>query len=93
MRITFKREPRETGLMGVGQGTLGYDVRVDGIRVASVRPLTNNRYTVIGWGWSCPTNEAIGTTWHNTYSTPVDTVEEAKAEAKAYILSCIQREA
>lgn len=71
----WSKQPNETGLRRVVQGTRGYDLKKDGERLATVRPLYSptDRFQVIGWYWY-----GFG---QNTCGSPVSTPEEAKAQA------------
>jgi hypothetical protein len=94
-RITWRRQSNETGLRSVGAVERGYDLRVNGDAVASVRPVTGG--TVMdratrGWYWSAPTNAALGIEWRNTFTRTAPnfaTVEEAKADAEKYVRGCL----
>lgn len=90
MRITFKRDARETGLARVCQGPRGYEIRADGKRVGHVSPLCPDRWIITGWYWYCAANDAMNIELRNTAKTPVKTVDEAKAQAKAYIVECLK---
>ena len=84
-RLSWKREPRETGLRAVTQGERGYDLRYGGIEVARVRPLKRNGG---GYYWYARADE-LGVGFKNTAYEPVATVEEAKAQAFDYVKGCL----
>lgn len=86
VRLTWKRQPNETGLRSVGQLERGWNLRADGVHVASVRPATRafERATV-GWWWSCPSDETRGIEWKNTASAPAKTPEEARDHCEDYV--------
>jgi hypothetical protein len=58
--------------------------------VGYVSPLCQDRYTITGWYWYCATDDVMNIELRNTYDTPVPTVDEAKAQAKAYIVECLK---
>lgn len=83
-RLRWKRHERETGLRAVGARPRGWDLH-DGIdKYAAIYPN--------GGGWQCEQN---GWYWAsfglvprvNTCHEPVQTPEEAKAAAMAYVKS------
>jgi len=47
--ITFRKEPKVTGLASVGAGPQGYDLVDDGEITAKVAPIIKDRFTVTGW--------------------------------------------
>lgn len=49
MRVTWRKEPKETGLAGVCQRTQGVILKVDGNDVASVNPIYKNRGATGKW--------------------------------------------
>ena len=73
----WRREPNETGLRSICQGTRGWEYRENGEEIATVRPLTRgwDRWDVIGWFFCCG--------GYNSYAKGVTfkTDEEAKAAA------------
>lgn len=89
-RLRWRREPRATGLMSVGQGERGYDLIYGDTEVANVS-VYNKMWTKdkIGYFWSCGTNEELNIEHCNTAHRPVLTVEEAKDEALAYIKAAL----
>lgn len=84
MRITFRREERETGLARVCQGTRGWDINVNGVRVGGVRP--SHRHSSESWFWYVGSN-VLGLPYISTCNEPVTTSEEAKLAAKEWVLA------
>lgn len=92
-RLTWRKEPNETGLARVCQGPRGFELRHAGVRVGSVAPSTgmgNARYTINGWycygswiDWGVPSI--------NTCQTLVKTPEEAKEILMAHFREHIDR--
>ena len=86
-RLTWRREPKETGLRRVYQGTRGYELRYNQETIITVSPLYRywDRYIddIVGWYWV-----GLG---RNTCQTPCSTPEEAKIEAKAYAKEYLAR--
>lgn len=88
MRVTWKKEPDETGLARVVQGPRGVDLRVNGKRVAYVRPHLVASREYKGWWW-CARSDEHGIPLRNTATTPVATMEEAKAACEQYVRSVL----
>ena len=89
-KIRWKKEPKETELRRIGAAARGY-VLHDGKTVYSHvspsgggwRSIQNGRY------WVVPTHESIP--YKNTCQTPCETVEDAKAQAKDYVMSHLKK--
>lgn len=82
MRITFRKEAPETGLARVTAGPRGYEIRVDG-KMAGRCSMMRNGYKYEWHGWYFyATYSGLSA---NTCSSPVETLEEVKAAAKAWI--------
>jgi hypothetical protein len=85
-RLTWRREPRFTGLMAVGQGERGYELRSGEYHVGDAspkfRPFTKDR---IGYYWAVGTWEEWGVPHWNTSDTPVETIDEAKDQLMEYV--------
>lgn len=90
MRLTWKREPRETGLRSVGAAPRGSKLH-DGENTYAVtypnvggwaRP-QKGWYWVAGWDSCVPTV--------NTYRSPVETEDEAKKAAREYVSKWISK--
>lgn len=86
MRLTWKREPRETGLASITQGERGYDLNLGGERIGGAYPSYNgwNRHDVVGWMWVAG-DEKHGIEHRSSHLTPVATMEEAKERCIAYV--------
>ena len=92
--ITFKKQPRHTGLRAVGQGPQPFDIRVDGEVVGTVYPLGGDwRTPLSGWYFVVPENIGRNLPYANTCQTPCDRETETKAQAKAYILKHLRKAA
>jgi hypothetical protein len=76
-KLRWKLQPRETGLRAVGARPRGSVLHDGEKRFAVVSPTDGGWYWVAGWSSGIPHK--------NTWATPVDTVEEAKAQAMAYV--------
>jgi hypothetical protein len=82
MRITFRLDPQETGLARVTAGPRGYTIKVDG---ADVGHLSRIRVKFQEWGgWYFYAR--LNGRYKNTSNSPVATLEEIKAAAKAWLL-------
>lgn len=91
--ITFKKQPKETGLRAVGQGPQAYDIRVNGKAVGTVYPVGGGwRAPLSGWYFVVPEDIARNLPFANTCQTPCDTEAEAKAQAKAFILAHLKEQ-
>lgn len=91
MRLTWRKEPHETGLARVCQGPRGAELRIDGTLVAHVSALRvgfSRDYD--GWYWYCGTEPALGILHRNTCRAPVSTIDEAKAACRAYVAGCLK---
>lgn len=84
MRLTWKKDARETGLRAIGAAPQGSKLH-DGVKTyAVVSPLGGGwRGPVTGWylvsGWDSDVP------YKNTSDFPCKTVEEAKTAARAYV--------
>jgi hypothetical protein len=86
VRLTWKRQANESGLAGVCQQERGWDLRANGVCVASVRPARRGfERDTVGWWWSCPSDDTRGIGWKNTASAAVKTPEEARDACEYYI--------
>lgn len=85
MRITFKQNPRETGLRSVGAGPRGYRINLDGKDVGSVGALGGGAFNgpMRGWFYVVSGDDF---TYRNTCGEIGRSLDEAKAAAKAYIV-------
>lgn len=83
MRLRWKREKAETGLMAVCAPPRGYEYH-DGEKLyAVVSPLMNSGRSVVGWYWVAGWGSDVP--HKNTCGTPCATQEEAKAQAVRYV--------
>lgn len=83
LRLTWKREPNETGLSRVAQAERGYDLRLNGETIAEVRPITRYAYReTVGWYWY-GYSDLLGM-GINTANKPCKTIEEAKQQCEEY---------
>lgn len=97
-RLAWRKEPNEQGLARIGQGPRGYELRINGKRVADVSAVRNGfKYEYIGWMWSCASNDELGIAWKNTsaeqrkpYPMTDEGMEQAKTDCKAYIVACLK---
>lgn len=85
MTMRWKKNPRPTGLAGVGCGPQGSTLRMDGVVAAVV--YAHNRsasawYWVAGWDSGVPHK--------NTCNDPPQSETDAKAAAMAYVRSHIK---
>lgn len=84
-RLTWRLEPKDPGLAGVVQGERGYDLFYAGEHAGSVRPLSYGlERRKLGYFWYAGSDK-LGVPYHNTSSTPVAEIEEAKAQCRAYV--------
>ncbi|MFL7901595.1 hypothetical protein ACJ41P_10710 [Azospirillum argentinense] len=88
-RLSWRRQPNETGLARVCQYTRGYDLRIGNDRLASVGP--NGRHAERGWNWYASEDTDRGIAWKNSAAEgrSFATAEEAKADAESYIRGCL----
>ena len=77
-RLRWKLDPRETGLRSVGAGPRGSTLHDGEKRYATVSPIR-------GGGWYWVAGWSSGVPHMNTSHSPVDTADEAKAQAMAYV--------
>lgn len=85
-RLTWKREADEKGLGFIAQPPRGYILNCGDMKdLAEVSMHRVSRLEYQGWYWVCSTNRELGIEHRNTHLTPVDTKEEAQAQAEAYI--------
>jgi len=87
-RMTWKRKPRARGLASVVQGVRGSELS-DGDTIYANTRYSDGRLDdgPTGWWWAAPQNDAAGIPHENTCRTVVKTEAEAKAAARAYIMS------
>lgn len=90
-RLTWSRQPNETGLAGVCQSPRGAILKADGKPVARVSPDMGGRFyrDILGWYFY-----GMG---RNSFNDPdragfFPTMDEAKAACKVWILAQIAKE-
>lgn len=85
MRLTWKKDARETGLRSIGAAPQGYKLH-DGTHIyATVSPLGGSWMgPLLGWYWVAGCDAPIP--HKNTCKSPCETIEEAKKQAKEYVL-------
>lgn len=86
MRITFKKNPQETGLRSVGAGPRGYRINLDGKDVGSVSALGGSAFNGPMRGWFYVVS-GDGFAYRNTCNEVGRSLDEAKAAAKACIIA------
>ena len=79
VRLTWKRQARESGLRAVGALERGWELRIDGERIGGVSPLTKqwDRDT-IGWFWVTPADDVRGIGYMNTCNVVIKDPEDAR---------------
>ncbi len=94
MRLTWRREPSETGLARVIQGARGAILKCDGEDVAHVSALRSwERYgEYVGW-YYYGSSERLGIPHANTCRAPVATMDQAKVACEAYVRKHLGKEA
>jgi hypothetical protein len=90
-RLTWKQAPLQRfefipSVFHLNFGDLKELASVSGIRAGG------HHGDICAWMWSCGSNADLGIEWHNTAASKelVATPEEAKAQAEAYIRSCLE---
>lgn len=89
-KIRWKKNPAETGLRRVGAVARGYVLHDGKTKYAYIYPnggVWSSKQN--GWYWVVPTHESIP--YENTCQTPCETVEDAKAKAKDYVMSHLKK--
>lgn len=87
MRITFKKNPPQQGLLSVGAGLRGSEIRIDGVRVGSVDAHSRGNMRP-GWYFYVHSNGLFeGSPFINTCNAPHASESEARAAAKEWILA------
>lgn len=85
MRMSWRKQPNETGLRAVGQGPRGAILKVDGEDVGRVYPRRRaGAWEYRGWYWTAR-SDRLGIALRNTAGDEVETIEEAKAQCAAYV--------
>lgn len=81
VRLSWRKQPNETGLARVCQGTRGFELR-QGKETLAVVAVLGGRYSRGPWYWY-----GMG---RNTASQPAPTFDTAKAEALAWVKSQLE---
>lgn len=93
MRITARKQKSETGLRSVGQCPRGFEICIDGKRVASVSAFSVGWMEWKGWYFSAVENKELGIEFRNTASEKrYTTKEEARDACLEYIRSQVKKE-
>ena len=82
MALRWKRQADCKGLALVCQGPRGFELCLDGVRIASAAYLGRSQSKAY---WSCATSQTLGIPWTNTSNAPANSIEEAKDQAMAFI--------
>lgn len=85
LKFTWARQPRAKGLMGVGQGELGWHLRLKGERVGAVCPHYPGWSRVRDGYYTYGRSDTLGVPLFNTASKPVQLVGQAIAQAEKRI--------
>ena len=89
-RLTWSRQPNETGLARVCQSKRGKDLKLLGCRIAYVR--TFGRYHPLYerglWYWVASSKDDIPL--RNTCGEPSATLEDAQRACEAYVRECLK---
>lgn len=84
-KLRWKLQPAETGLRAVGAGPRASDLHDGESEYATAYPIGGNwRGPLTGWYWAAR-NDEYGVPLVNNFHKPCATVEQAKAEAMAYV--------
>jgi hypothetical protein len=84
-RLTWRRQPNETGLARVCQHERGAELRLNGDIVGHVAPVIGNFRTTVGWYWYARADGPKLIPLCNTHAQPVSTMDAAKADCEAYV--------
>jgi len=91
MKLTWKREPRVTGLRSIGAPPVGSKLHDGNLTYARTYPHGGGMYgAVIGWYWVAGWDSDVP--HKNTCNAPCATEEEAKDAAKEYVMKHINPE-
>lgn len=87
MRLTWKRQPRETGLRAVGAAPRGAILSVDGQQAGTVNALSAGvgSFRWKGWYWVAGWDCRDRVPQYNSCDTPTDSLEDAKGACEAYV--------
>jgi hypothetical protein len=89
VRLTWSKEPNESGLAKVCQLPRGAILKLNGKQIATVHAYTEGFSRELrGWYWYGG-DEAIGVPRKNTASAPLKELADAKAQAEIYVRTCL----
>jgi len=91
VKLTWRKEPNETGLSRVTQGPRGAILKLDGEDAGHVAPFRVAWHTYKGWYWYAGTDDGR-VPRQNTASDrrPYATIDEAKAACETYVRMCLK---
>lgn len=96
MRLTWSKQPHETGLRAVGQSPRGLLLKVDGEIVGRVCANCVGWMKWAGWYW-CARSDEKGVPLYNTAALPPGNdeavfkdIEGAKSACEAYVRECLK---
>lgn len=92
MRLTWRREPHETGLASVCESPRGWILKLDGEDVGHVSMCRVGWQEYRGWYWYARSDDDRIRP-RNTSGEPVSTDVEAKASCRAYVVECLAKAA
>lgn len=97
MKVTFRRDPRATGLARVTQGTRGWQIIIDGVRQGGISLLRRDEFgPVYGqpeeprWYYYLYSKSGVSDEVINTCAAP-KTVDECKAEIRKLVKEASKR--
>lgn len=97
-RLIWSKQPNQQGLARVGQAPRGAILKVNGVEVGHVYANSVGFHSYLGWYWTaCHGNLASDTKdipvipLQNTYKTPDNDLEFAKASCEAYVREVLDR--
>jgi len=88
--MRWRKEKAPTGLARICSGPQGYELTENGIEYASVSAFQVRWQVYEGWYWLA---DAENVPYKNTCWNPVETEEQAKADAMAYVKQCLKNAA
>lgn len=89
-KIRWKKQARETGLRSIGAPPQGYVLHDGKTEYATISPNGGGWIRKQqGWYWVVPTHEHIP--YKNTWQSPCESVEDAKAQAKKYVMGYLEK--
>jgi hypothetical protein len=88
MRLTWRKEPSETGLARVTQSPRGAILKVEGVDVGHVYANRVAWQQFRGWYWVA---SGPGIPLKNTCGSPVETIAIAKVQCTSYVRECLEK--